>query len=68
MNDTLLRTSAMNCLIEAFGVVDTERFISLVIKEPFDYTQWQRGLFPDMTVAELSKAATEAKQRKRQSV
>ena len=29
-----------------------------IIKEPFDYTQWQRGLYSDMTVAELFNAAS----------
>jgi hypothetical protein len=34
-----------------------ERFISLIIREPFDYTEWQRGLFDDLTVKELSNVA-----------
>jgi hypothetical protein len=37
--------------------VEAERFISLVIREPFDYTEWQRDLFNDFSVKELSKAA-----------
>jgi len=50
MNETELQQSAMRCLIENFGYVDAERFISLMIKEPFDYTQWQRDLYSDITV------------------
>ena len=61
MNDTVLRHSMLKCLIENFGVVQTERFISLIIKEPFDYTKWQRDLFTDMSVEDLFRAATEWK-------
>ena len=58
MNDTVLSRNAVNCLIKNFGVVQTERFISLVIKEPFDYTKWQKDLYSDMTVDELFDTAS----------
>lgn len=58
MNDTLLSRNAIQCLIENLGVVQTERFISIIIKEPFDYTKWQQDLFTDMTAEELFNAAT----------
>ena len=61
MNDSVLSKTVIKCLIENFGVVQTERFISLVIKEPFDYTKWQRNLYNDMTVDELFTAASESK-------
>ena len=57
MNDSLLQKSAMKCLIDNFGNVEAERFISLIIKEPFDYTKWQETLYEDMSVEELSKNA-----------
>ena len=41
-----------------FGVVQTERFISLIINEPFNYTVWHRDLYSDMTVNELFDAAS----------
>ena len=62
MNDTVLRHSVLKCLIDNFGVVQTERFLSLLIKEPFDYTKWQRDLFTDMSVQDLFRAATEWKE------
>ena len=55
--DTVVRNEGMKALLECLGKVDAERFISLVIKEPFDYTKWQDGLFEDMSVRELSSAA-----------
>jgi hypothetical protein len=58
MNDTVLSQNVLKCLMENFGVVQTERFISIIIKEPFDYTKWQRDLYNDMTVEELFAAAS----------
>jgi hypothetical protein len=37
--------------------VDTEKFISLIIKEPFDYTEWQSTLWNKQTVEQVSKKA-----------
>jgi len=62
MNDTVLSQNAIKCLIKNFGVVQTERFISMIIREPFDYTEWHQDLFCDMTVEELFTAATEWKE------
>jgi len=63
VNEAVLTQSVIKCLIENFGVVETERFISIVIKEPFDYTVWQRDLFDDMTVDEIFAAASAWKKR-----
>jgi hypothetical protein len=52
-----LRNEGMKILINKLGHVEAERFISLIIREPFDYTEWQRGLFDKMSVKELSNIA-----------
>jgi hypothetical protein len=52
-----LREEGMKILINKLGQVEAERFISLIIREPFDYTEWQRNLFNDMSVKELSNLA-----------
>jgi hypothetical protein len=39
------------------GIVEAERFITLILREPFDYTQWQRQLWADRSVDALSKTA-----------
>ena len=60
MTDTLLKTKAMDVLVKNLGVVETERFITLVLKEPFDYTEWRRDNLPDdISVNELNRQATE---------
>ncbi|MCL2472358.1 MAG: hypothetical protein FWF26_01655 [Treponema sp.] len=48
--DTALRRKGMNILSENLGLVDAERFISLILREPFDYTEWQQDLYKDVTL------------------
>jgi hypothetical protein len=55
-----LRNEGMKVLINSLGRVEAERFISLVIREPIDYTEWQRDLFNNLSVKELSNAAMKA--------
>jgi len=47
----------MLALNERLNLVEVERFITLLIRDPFDYTEWQRGLYEGLTVAELSEKA-----------
>jgi hypothetical protein len=49
----------MELLSKHLGLVEMERFIMLIQREPFDYTRWQENLFEDMTVEELAKKADE---------
>lgn len=49
----------MQCLTDNMGIVEAERFISLVIREKFDYTKWQRDFFDKKTAAEISQEAAE---------
>ena len=65
MNDTVLKQSIIEHLIENFGHVQTERFIFLVNREKFDYTEWRRDLFEDMTIEELSEKAMQHRINKR---
>jgi hypothetical protein len=55
--DTVLRNEGLRILINRLGNVEAERFISLINREPFDYTEWQQNLFTGMSVRELSNAA-----------
>jgi len=55
--DTELRIRGLKALTDALGDVDAERFISLVLREPFDYTAWQKDLWRDRTVEDISTAA-----------
>ena len=58
-NDAVIRREGMSLLLENMGKVDAERFISLIIREPFDYTEWQTNLFEEMSLEELGEKAME---------
>jgi hypothetical protein len=53
LTDTALRQRGLEVLTEGLGILDSERFISLILSEPFDYTEWQRGLYGDMPLDEF---------------
>jgi hypothetical protein len=35
-----IKKKGLKALVNSLGDVDAEKFISLIIKEPFDYTKW----------------------------
>ena len=49
----------MECLTEKLGVVEAEHFISVLIRERFDYTKWQREYFDSMAPGEFHEKAVE---------
>jgi len=55
--DTLIRNEGMEILAKNLGMIEAERFIMLIQKEPFDYTKWQENLFGNMSIEEISKKA-----------
>ena len=57
--DLIVRLEAMEALIAALGIVDAERFISMVKRDTFDYTEWQRKLWNDKSIDEIHALATE---------
>lgn len=57
MTDTEIRVKGLNALTEHLGTVEAERFVALIQREPFDYTSWQRDLFEERSVEEISRAA-----------
>jgi hypothetical protein len=63
--DNVLRLEAMDALITALGAVDAERFISMVKRDTFDYTEWQRKLWEGKSIEEIHTLATE---RERHSI
>ena len=52
-SDTLLKNDGMRILSEQLGLVEAERFIALMRRDPFDYTEWQRELFKDVPLDKL---------------
>ena len=60
-SESQLHIEGMNALLDKLRVIDTEQFISLMIREPFDDTQWQEQNlnFEGASVRDLSKQAME---------
>jgi hypothetical protein len=57
--DTIVKVEGMKILSEHLGLVDAERFVALMAREPFDYTEWRQDLGEGLSVRELSKKAME---------
>ena len=55
----MLRLEAIGVLLAKLGEVDTERFISMIKRDTFDYTEWQRGLWKGKGIDEMHSAAVE---------
>ncbi|GHT16811.1 hypothetical protein FACS1894189_1450 [Planctomycetales bacterium] len=49
----VIRKEAMECLVEKMGVIETEVFISNLLRERFDYTKWQREYFDKYSADEF---------------
>jgi len=56
--DTIVKAEGMKILLDKLGKVDAERFVSLIIREPFDYTAWRSDLQEEnISLRELSNKA-----------
>jgi hypothetical protein len=59
ITDAEIKLKGLSVLIQALGEVDAERFIMLLNREPFNYTEWQKEILSGMNVNEISKRAME---------
>jgi hypothetical protein len=62
ITDTEIKLAGFQALVAALGDVQAEKFIALIQREPFDYTQWQRNLWPDKSIEDISQAAMKQRQ------
>ena len=68
MTDSEIKTQGFKVLVDAFGDVNAERFITLTLREPFDYTKWREThLYLDDDLHSLAERAREAGKRLRQA-
>ncbi|MDR1062068.1 MAG: hypothetical protein LBL83_12885 [Clostridiales bacterium] len=56
-SNTVVKDEGMRVLEERLGLVDAERFIALLRREPFDYVEWRRDLYKDVPLDEFLKNA-----------
>jgi len=62
--DAEIKVLGFGILTEHLGLVEAERFITLVQRERFDYTQWRQSLFAALSGEEISRQAMEFHRRK----
>jgi len=55
--DTLLRCDGMKILAQHLGIVEAERFIAIIQREPFDYTEWRQHLFNNVPLEDFLENA-----------
>ena len=56
-NNIEIMNKGIECLLEKLGIVETEQFISVIIREQFDYTKWQREKFDNIDADTFNSAA-----------
>ena len=49
----------MKCLVDNMGIVEAEHFITIVMREKFDYTKWQRDHFDSIPAEQLHRNAVQ---------
>ena len=63
ITDTEIKIKGVQVLTEYLGAIEAERFVALIQREPFDYTKWQRELWKDKTVEEISREAMDFRRK-----
>ncbi len=58
--DNEVMNSGFESIFSALGMVDAERFIMLLKRDKFDYTEWQKKLWLKESVESLSEKAQKA--------
>lgn len=67
ITDNEIKLQGLNALVNSLGEVQAERFISLILREPFDYTEWQKKLWVDKSIEEISGMAMEYQKQQQSS-
>ena len=57
--DVEIRTKGLDALTKALGELDAERFITLLMRDRFDYTEWRKSQWLDRSVREISRSAAD---------
>jgi len=57
-NSAVLLDRGIRCLNNELGILDAERFVALISRESFDYTEWRKNnLFVGMGIDEIIEEA-----------
>jgi hypothetical protein len=62
--DAEIKVLGFEILTQHLGLVEAERFITLIQREKFDYTRWRQNLFAGLSGEEISRQAMEFRRQK----
>ena len=62
--DAEIKVLGFEILTRHLGLVEAERFIALIQREEFDYTQWRQSLFAGLSGEEISRQAMALREKK----
>jgi len=57
MTDNQILLRGMEALANAIGIVEAEKFISIIIRDSSDYTEWRKNLFKGKSLDEINNEA-----------
>jgi hypothetical protein len=57
LTDAEIKSKGIQVLSEYLGDVEAERIITLIQREPFDYTKWRQDLDENLSINEISRKA-----------
>ena len=57
ITDTEIKSKGFELLALHLGNVEAERFIALIQREPFDYTEWRQDMDEELSLEEISQRA-----------
>jgi hypothetical protein len=63
--DTQIKLLGFEVLNKHLGLVDAEKFVTLIHREKFNYTEWRQNLFAGMSGREISQQAMDFHQQSR---
>ena len=52
--DSIIKQAGFQALREKLDIVELERFIVLLNRNKFDYTEWRKPLFEDVSLEQLA--------------
>lgn len=64
ITDTEIRVKGVQILAQYLGDIEMERFIALIQREAFDYTQWRQALVTDESIEDISTKAMQLRHNK----
>ncbi len=65
LSNTVLKDAGLRILSEQLGLVEAERFVTLLRQDAFDYTTWRQGLLQDVPLDTFLRDAQAFREKQR---